>query len=316
MKTLCLFVITIGLSVSSCNDEEIERIMDYQQMQEQLLSHVRFENNRYVFDLSEQDLSDLNVNLSVYQEFVRKLQEANSALANVEAKGVGIIYADSLFLHENTNITIPKSRYMFPNYTTKGKVGPFTEFWGETQNMFCNALLVTASCDSAMWGVLVQTSFGDNVVLTGKYPGSSVQKSFSEMVYNLPAIVGASFNYLYGMAPISCSITPYLDMDIKIEEDPLSSLASTGITFSVQKMSSSYFSLRIHNGGIKNYWFSIQQLSGGVGYYTYELESNQTVMLSSLGIPSIYEIIVYEGNPNGLSGSYNEIGGVNIYTIK
>lgn len=309
MKTLYLFIVVMGLFTLSCNDMEEENFLDYQQAQEELLSYVTFENNRYVFNLTEQEAARLNVDLATFQEFARKIQVANDTLANVDKRGVEIVYVDTV-----TNTHEEKSRYLTQDRVSKGEVHAQNLSWSENQQMFCNAIDVSAVSDSVIWGVQVKTYFGDNVVLTGKYPKIPVTKSFSRGVNYFPIVIGASFTYLYGAAPIQCSMKPYSNLDIQIVEDVMYPLSELLIKLSATKSTSGNFVLSIGNQAPKTYWIDLIQVDGGSTHYLREFRSGGAVAYT-LPLVGKYELNVYTGNPYNSSIFQDVIGRADIYVM-
>lgn len=193
MKSFYFLILIIGFGIISCDDRCTENITESQwQMQEKLLEYVTFESNRYVFDLGLEEAIGLNIDRDIYKRFADKVKIANDTLTCAEIRGVKIVDVNAMFSREVKNECL--SRYMETDKVTTGKIDPVNRYWGESSSMFCNALDVRVRCDSAIWGVEVETTFGKTIIAGTKSGGKG--GIFEQEVNSLPIVIGTSFTYL------------------------------------------------------------------------------------------------------------------------
>lgn len=258
-QILIYLLVIICACIWSCTRNSDMNVLNQEQSEDILLSYVQFENNQYVFALTENEALELNIDEVFYREFIKHMNEINESLRKAESEGKEIIYVTNqdFSLVDNvlkdTVCTIDSRSYEDKTYIS-GTIVRDIFNTSHTVTNYCDQLTVSAVSTSDFWELRVAVSLEGTHVLTGT-KGVRVD----EVIYSSQRYLPVTWNVqLYKPGAIQ-SIDYVLrwtnTMNVHCYDDfgfPL----PEGVQVSVQDNGSS-FDLIINNITTQNYYLKL-----------------------------------------------------------
>jgi|GEM_PF-6878452 hypothetical protein len=219
-QCIYIFLLTIiCLCVWSCSEEDSINSLDPEQSEDILLSHVKFEDNQYVFELTPQEVLMLNVDEISYQKFMEHMNEVNERLREAKNEEIEIIYVgneNSPLIDDVQNLDKINTRSFSETYITGAIESGIFEA-SHTSTNYCDQLNIYASSEADFWELQVTTTNGGRCTLTGtkNLSGSGVINNYSY----LPQTWGVQLYRSNHLKPIHYTLSWTNTMGVHIYDD-------------------------------------------------------------------------------------------------